>query len=277
MLSHTFSAQPFHHDCINYIDDFGGAEASYDEAFRAFSNLEKLFNTLGLQSSPTKDCLPSTRMVFLGLTYDTVYLTAEVPQDKLHTMSELICHWLTPSPFSKSDLQSLIGKVSYICACISPSHIFMQRLLQKLCQLPHKRTRFQQSSDVLSDLRWSAKFLPVYNFVSLLHSASWPDCENFFCTDACSTGIGGFFSGHFFHSSLSIASLEMLTVTVSVKLWSEDLRSLRILVRTDNLNTAFAINTGGSRVPFIQSCLRDLWLYASLFHFEICTSHSWLH
>ncbi len=48
---------------------------------------------------------------------------------------------------------------------------------------------------------------------------------------------------------------------------------LRILVCTDNLNTALAINTGCSPVPFIQSCLRDLWLYASLFDFEIRALH----
>lgn len=280
-ITHIFRTA-FQHNCINYIDDFGGVEASYDEAFCAFSDLEELFHTLGLQSSPTKDCLPSTRMVFLGLTYDTVQLTVEVPQDKLDSTSELIRHWLTHSPFSKSDLQSLIGKLSYICACISPGRIFMQRLLQELRQLPHKRTRFQPSSDMLSDLRWWEKFLPFYNGVSLLRSAPWPDCEHFFCTDACGAGIGGFFSGRFFHSpyppwldstSLSIASLEMLAVTVSVKLWSEDLRRLRILVRTDSLNTALAINTGRSRVPFTQSCLRDLWLYASLFDFEIRALH----
>ena len=51
-----------------------------------------------------------------------------------------------------------------------------------------------------------------------------------------------FFDGRFFHSSyppfidtalLSMASLEMLAVIVSLKLWSEELRGQRILVRTD--------------------------------------------
>ena len=164
-ITHIFGS------AFQHIDDFGGVEASYDEAFQAFSDLEELFNNLGLQSSPAKDCLPSTRMVFLGLTYDIVQLTIEVPQDKLHTTLELIRHWLTPSPFSKSDLQSLIGKLSYICACISTGRIFMQRLLQELRQLQHKRTRFKPTSDMLSDLRWWDKFLPVYNGVSLLRSA----------------------------------------------------------------------------------------------------------
>ena len=87
-----------------------------------------------------------------------------------------------------------------------------------------------------------------------------------------------FFDGRFFHSSypsfidtafLSIASLEILAVVVSLKLWSEELRGQRILVRTNNQNTELAINTGRSRVPFVQSCLRELLFYASSFDFEM--------
>lgn len=272
----------YHHECVNYIDDFGGVEATYDDALHAFSDLEHLFNRAGLESSPAKDCFPSTRMVFLGLTYDTVDMTLEVPQDKLQHTSQLIRHWLTSPRVTKSDLQSLIGKLSYICACISPGRIFMQRILQELRQLPHKSSRFTPSSATLADFRWWNTFLSAYNGVSLLRTSPWIDTDYRFCTDACLSGIGGFFDGRFYHSSypsfidsasLTIASLEMLAVTVSVKLWSTELRGQRILVRTDNQNTELAINTGRSRVPFVQSCLRELWFYASLCDFELRALH----
>ena len=280
-ITHIFQSV-FNHDCINYIDDFGGVETTFEEASHAFSDLERLFNELGLESSPSKDCPPSTRMVFLGLIYDTVKMTIEVPPDKLHNTFELIRHWLTAPQSTKSDLQSLIGKLSYLCACISPGRIFMQRLVNELRQLPTKRARFVPSSDMLSDLHWWNKFLSVYNGVSLLRSLPWPVSNHYFCTDACAAGISGFFSGRFFHSpfaacidptSLSIAALEMLAVIVSIKLWPVELHGLRILVRSDNLNTVLAINTGRSRVPFIQSCLRDLWFYASLYDFELRALH----
>ena len=154
----------------------------------------------------------------------------------------------------------------------------MQRMLSDLRHLPHKSSHFTPSSALLADLRWWNEFLAVYNGVSLLRSSPWIDTTVRFCTDACISGIGGFFDGRFFHSSyppfidtalLSIASLEMLAVIVSLKLWSEELRGQRILVRTDNQNTELAINTGRSRVPFAQSCLRELWFYASCFDFEL--------
>ena len=276
-IAHIFYSV-YHHQCVNYIDDFGGVESSHDDALQAFQELETLFNRLGLESSPGKDCPPSTRMVFLGLIYDTVTMTLEVPEDKLSRASALIRLWLSSPRTTKSDLQSLIGKLSYICACISPGKIFMQRMLSDLRRLPHKSSRFTPSSALLADLRWWNEFLAVYNGVSLLRSSPWIDTTVRFCTDACISGIGGFFDGRFFHSSyppfidtalLSIASVEMLAVIVSLKLWSEELRGQRILVRTDNQNTELAINTGRSRVPFVQSCLRELWFYASRFDFEL--------
>ena len=65
----------------------------------------------------------------------------------------------------------------------------------------------------------------------------------------------------------------MLAVTVNVKMWSDQLRGQQILIRTDNQNTELAINTGRSHVPFVQSCLRELWFFASLFDFELCALH----
>lgn len=101
---------------MNDIDDFGGVAVSYDDALLAFSHLEDTFTSLGLESSATKDCPPSTRMVFLGLTHDTVVMTLEVPHDKLHQTSQLLSHWLSSPRVSKSELQSLIGKLSYVCS-----------------------------------------------------------------------------------------------------------------------------------------------------------------
>ena len=186
-IAHVFQSV-FNHDYINYIDHFGGIETPFEDAF---CDLECLFNELGLESSPSKDCSPSTRMVFLGLTYDTVTMSIEIPLDKLHTTFDLIHQWLTSPQSTNPDLQSLIGKLSYICACISQGRIFMQCLLNKLHQLPSKHIRFLPSSDMVSDLHWWNKFLSVYNGVSLLR-------DHHFCTDACAVGIGGFFSGRFF-------------------------------------------------------------------------------
>ena len=152
----------------------------------------------------------------------------------------------------------------------------MQRFLY---QLPNRPRHFSPSPELLADLHWWQHFLLACHGVSFLRSSPWIDEISHFCTEASLAGIGGFLYGHFFHStfppfiavtSVSIASLEMLAVTVSFKLWSQELQGQRIFVRTDNRTTELAINTGCSHLPFIQSCLRELWFYASLCDFELC-------
>lgn len=76
--AHIFRTS-FHHDCVNYIDGFGGVKASNNIALLALSHLGHLFTNLDLESSPEKNCLFSTRKTFLGLTYYTVVVTLEVP------------------------------------------------------------------------------------------------------------------------------------------------------------------------------------------------------
>ena len=79
-IAHVFYSG-YYHQCVNYIDDLGGVEASHADTLVAFQDRKNLFNSLGLESSPEKDCPPSTRMVFFGLIYDTVTMTLEVPND----------------------------------------------------------------------------------------------------------------------------------------------------------------------------------------------------
>ena len=100
---------------MNYIDDFGGVESSHDNALAAFQELETLFHCLGLESSPEKDCPPSTGTVFLGLIYDTVTMTLEIPDDKLSCASALIYHWLSFPCTTKSDLVTHWETVLGLC------------------------------------------------------------------------------------------------------------------------------------------------------------------
>ena len=76
------------YSCTNYIDDFGGAETPTKSAV-AFLALEDLLRDLGLITSPEKDSLPATSMVFLGILVDTNAMTISVTSDRL---SELHSH-----------------------------------------------------------------------------------------------------------------------------------------------------------------------------------------
>ena len=64
-------------------------------------------------------------MIFLGVLYDTVAMTISVPEDKLEEIKSLIRTWLSKPDATVLELQSLIGKLSYVCSCIRPGRLFM--------------------------------------------------------------------------------------------------------------------------------------------------------
>ena len=138
--------------CINYTDDFSGACAP-NQAHHAFQTLKSLLSELGLVDSPEEESLPATRMVFLGLLYDTVKMTVHVPEDKLSEIVLLVELWLSMHAATIKDLRSLLGKLLYVCACIHPGHIFMQHLLSVLCS-NYNQDSIQITLDFRSDLNW---------------------------------------------------------------------------------------------------------------------------
>ena len=54
-----------------YLDDFGGAEQA-DRAFESYNHLGKVLEYCGLEEAPEKAVAPSTKMDWLGVSFDTV-------------------------------------------------------------------------------------------------------------------------------------------------------------------------------------------------------------
>ena len=83
---------------------------------------------------------------------------------------------------SIKEIQSLLGKLNFVAACVRPGRVFISRMLKwlkvlyKLDEKQHIIPNF-----VKKDLEWWDRFLPVYNGVSmmLIEEFSKPD-ENFF-------------------------------------------------------------------------------------------------
>ena len=114
--------------CTNYIDDFRGTElpANTNAAFNA---LNDLLSSVGLQSSPDKNCPPSTSMVFLGIQLDTLAMTMSVTPDHLQELLHHCSSVLVLTHIPCRDLQFLLGVMSFVTACVCPARIFMSTLL----------------------------------------------------------------------------------------------------------------------------------------------------
>ena len=109
-----------------YLDDFYDAEYPFLAA-SVFSQLSQLFHQLGLDSAPDRDSPPSTSMIF-----PTVAFPLEVPTVSLMDLQAALTTCQAASFFTKKQLQSLLGKLSFLTACVKPGIIFMARLLNSL-------------------------------------------------------------------------------------------------------------------------------------------------
>lgn len=265
---------------VNYIDDLAAAEVPH-RAQEAFEALGGLLADLGLKESVNKACPPSTTMMFLGICLDTLEGTLTIPQDKLQEIGRVLEEWTHKRSATRKEVQSLVGSLNFMAACVRPGRIFISRLLNFLRGLPDTG-RTLVPSEVLKDVRWWQVFAPLFNGVAMMPLADWsaPDAE--FASDACLSGAGGCFGDRFFHKvfppciavqDLHITALELLTVMVCLKLWSPLLRGERIKIHCDNMAAVTVLNTGRSKDSFLQACLREICLLVASYEVELRAVH----
>ena len=134
---------------------------------------------------------------------------------------------LSVDQVSRHDLQSLLGVMSFVTACVCPACIFMSTLLNTLHE--HRSARVcPLSADNKADLHWWCHFLPFYNGVSLIKTSPLINNLLYLSTNACSTSAGGFFNSQYFHTPFprsilqcfkhDINILEFLSIMVALKL-----------------------------------------------------------
>ena len=94
--------------------------------------LLSLLQDLGLDISEKKLCPPDTKVICLGILFDTVDRTISIPPDKLPEIVK-VCHdWSDKKVVTKNQLQSLLGLLLYISKCVKPARYFMNRMLHLL-------------------------------------------------------------------------------------------------------------------------------------------------
>lgn len=110
----------------------------------------------------------------------------------------------------------------------------------------------------------------------MIKTSPWLDDARFLSTNACATGSGAYFQGQYFHTPFpghDINILELLTITVALKLWGPALQGLRFIIKCDNANSVLALNSGRSRTRAMQLCLREIWFLSARFDFELVEYH----
>lgn len=264
----------------NYLDDFIGVEL-WPMAVAAYRALGKIIENSGLEESSPKAIPPSFIMPCLGVLFDTMSLTLTITPERLLEISQLLVSWENKVEANKHELQSLVGKLMFVASCVRPGRVFVARLLNFLRNMSDN-SYTPLPMEALADIRWWKKFMPTYNGVSMMPWQEWSKPDDVLSSDACPSGCGAWVEDEFFHrpfpahvlaQNLDINSLELLTVVVAVKLWGNRWQGKRIMIYCDNMTSVVVINSGASRHPFLQNCLREICFWAAVGEFEIRAAH----
>lgn len=216
-----------------YLDDFAGADTP-DKAWHSYLELANVLRYTGLEESIEKACDPSTNMVFIGVLFNSENLTLKVTPERLVEILNLVNLWLRKETATLKELQSLLGKLNFVAHCVKPARIFICRMLNWLRSIQNCILPQPIPSETKKDLKWWSIFLPLYNGVSMMDMENWSKPDEILACDSSLYGCGGWLNGKYFHSdfpvfiqdlNLHINDLELLTVVVSVKLWSNLLKN----------------------------------------------------
>ena len=185
-------------------------------------------------------------------------------------LQELLPTWLAKKSATKTELQSLIGKLAFV----HPGRLFLTRILDLLPSLRRNHHRIK----LTAEFRWCTRLISVYNGVSIIPTSLWSTPDGIFSTDACLTGCGGMSAEQYFHVEFpsdvllrftAIHHLEALAIVIAFRLWGCHWRGLRILVYCDNFSVGSSLNSGRVEDKLLASCLREIWFLAAVNEFEI--------
>ena len=98
---------------------------------------------VGAEEATDKAVPPTTRLEFLGNTVDTVKMTLEVSESRKTKLMALLDRWMSMENFLLKQLQSLIGKLSFVTNCVRVGRIFINRLLNMLRNIDNAQNLHQ--------------------------------------------------------------------------------------------------------------------------------------
>ena len=265
----------------NYLDDLIGV-ARIEDGDAAYESLGVLLEELGLLENLKKASPPAVVQIVLGVQIDTVNLTLSVTEDRLEELMELFGKWENKKKATKTELQSLLGKLCFVTKCVRQSRVFLNRMLETLRSISSRNNSVHLTAAFKKDLAWWKKFVNAFNGVSFIPSPIWSEPDFFFSTDSCLFGCGGICNDEYFHSSypgfiieqnLPIHQLELLAVLVAIRTWGRKYSGAKIQLYCDNEAAVRVINSSKTKDSFMGSCLRELWLEVCCFQFELRAIH----
>ena len=168
---------------LNYVDDFVGAETE-NNIWAAYRALTNLLDNLRVETSKEKIVPPTTRLEFLGITFDSRTMNMEISASKLEEIKQELSTWLLKVVASRREVESLVGKLQFMAKCIRAGRVFISRLIQWIRTMD-RRGNYPIPLEARKDIAWWARYAQEYNRVSMMWLTKEPGTDTVVQTDAC--------------------------------------------------------------------------------------------
>lgn len=257
----------------NFLDDLIGVDEP-EKAEEADECLGALMEASGIEEKASKHCRPAPEVEVLGVLFNTISMTMSVTPERLVEIKSLVCEWLRKKKSNRKALESLIGKLVFVSKCVHMGRVFITRLLDALKGLEGREGSFDVEVELKRDLRWWKAFLVQFNGVSVIPDMIWTKPDTILASDACLTGGGAvnWERKEFFHFTFPpdilseghhISRLELIVLTMAVKVWGQFLRGRRVGLKCDNEACVWVVNSGRCDDEVMLAWLRELAFVAA--------------
>jgi hypothetical protein len=168
-----------------YLDDFCLACPTKSGCTDGMFALIRLLRDLGFAINWAKVVPPTKSLTFLGVQIDSAAGSLSVPLEKRREVLSLIQCTLLQRSVSKKQLQSLIGKLSWVCQCHRQASPFLREIIGFCERLQARHNRTAVRGCLRDLLRWWESALP-----HLPDRCLWPQLQPLAIieTDACDVG-----------------------------------------------------------------------------------------
>ena len=158
----------------------------------------KSLEYFGLEEAPEKAVSPTTKMDWLGITFDSVEWSMSLKQGKLDELLVSLPRVLKARRVKKIFLQKILGNLVWASAVVRAGIVYFNRLLFLLRKLkrPHHSVYF--STEAKKDVRWWLQALKQFRGKCSIPPPVWTPLTSFY-TDASLDGFGMVWGSHCWH------------------------------------------------------------------------------
>ena len=162
------SVSPSEFNTLNYSDDFAGAELILSRANLSFEEMGCLLNKLGLIESLPKAESPNQIMKYLGILFDTLKMEMRIDYEKCTELRLELSKWLARTVATKSEIQSILGKLMWVAKAVRMSRCFVLRIIAETKTLKTQKQKVTLSSEIRKDFLWWHTYMSIFNGVELI-------------------------------------------------------------------------------------------------------------